>query len=885
MKFVKKFEEVGKDDVALVGGKNASLGEMIQQLSEKGVNVPSGFAITAEAYRYLLKQAGIDKKIEAIIEDLDTHDMKNLSERGEKIRNLIKNAKCPPELEKEIRHAYVEMEKNYGKNTDVAVRSSATAEDLPTASFAGQQETYLNVRGADELMDKVMECFASLFTNRAIFYRVDKGFDHSKVYLSVGVQKMVDAKAAGVVFTVHRTTGWPGILVEANWGLGESVVSGKVTPDYWIIDPNTWTIVEKNLGIKERMVVYDEEGETKWVDTPEPIRNKFCLSDKQVIALAKENKLIEIDYRNRKPDYKYGDGEFAVDKQDVIWELQHRPETVYSQKIENIIELKKKVVTEKVSEEVKKAGNLILRGGVTGSPGAVTGRVSIIPDVSQIDRVQEGDIIVTVRTDPDWVPAMKRANGIITDVGGTNCHAAIVSSELGIPCIIGSRIATEGLSNFNGEKITLDADNRAVYKGELPLVEVGENIDVNKLLRSPIETPLGLILSNINAARKMWPLSKLGEKFLISLLRIEFTLMDIGVHVRALEDYDSGKLRGRIKKFEREIAELTGRNSNSVIKAQIEAKENEIEKMKDIIRRIEAKMMGYPSGKEYFISKLSQALATFASVFPRSPVIVRTTDFKTNEYGGLIGGELYEPVEANPMLGWRGIIRSLAPENREVFKWELEAIKRARESGYRNIQVMFPMVRDPLEINGFREYVTRLRKEYARKKNIPGDVKKYLDMWDSGWRDAFEIMKEVGLEPGKDDFQVGIMVEVPTDATRIKDFINTGINFISFGTNDLTQFTLAVDRDNELLQYIPWYTEANSAVVRSVQKVIEECNLRGIKSGICGRAPTTVPGFAEMLVNTHIGSVGVEIAAYTATWEKIAEAEERTKSNLRSKDN
>ncbi|RZN39256.1 MAG: hypothetical protein EFT35_03915, partial [Methanophagales archaeon ANME-1-THS] len=608
------------------------------------------------------------------------------------------------------------------------------------------------------------------------------------------------------------------------------------------------------LDVVDKMVVYNAEGGTEWVETPEPMRDIFSLTDEQVIALARENKAIEADYRKRKPDYKYGDDEFAIGEHDLIFELQHRPETVYSQKDENIIELKKKVVPELVAKEAERAGNLVLRGGVTGSPGAVTGKMNIIPDVSQIDRVQEGDIIVTVRTDPDWVPAMKRANGIITDVGGANCHAAIVSSELGIPCVVGTGVATEVLNKYNGEKITLDADNKAVYQGELPLEEVGEDIDVNKLLESPIKTPLGLILSNTNVARKMWPLSKLGAKFLISLLRIEFTLMDIGVHVRALEDYDNGTLEKRAQE-----------------------KKNEAEHIHNIIVRIQEKMRGYPSGREYFISKLSQALEAFAAVFPQSPIIVRTTDFKTNEYMGLIGGELYEPTEANPMLGWRGLIRSLAPENRVVFKWELEAIKRARAHGYKNIWVMFPMVRNPLEVNGLREWIAELSEKYRGipEKDLPKEVKRYLEMWNAGWRDAFEIMKEVGLEPRKDDFQVGIMVEVPTDAIRIQDYIKTGITFISFGTNDLTQFILAVDRDNELLQRILWYSEADSAVVSSVQRVIEACNAHGVKTGICGRAPTTVPGFAEMLVNSHIDSVGVEVAAFMPTWERIKEAEEK----------
>jgi pyruvate,water dikinase len=892
----------GASDILVVGGKGASLAEVG---NVPGVRVPAGFNVTVRSYDHFIEvnnlhsqikelevlsepwiklelekltleeeREGREKRIQEILERQKELEDVTFAQ-GERIREEMERGKIPPEVERAIKAHYVKLCQEIGtKDAPVAVRSSATAEDMPTASFAGQQETFLNVRGADNVVEAVKKCWISLYGKRAIYYRNahrakflkeagksssdDPVFLHSRVHLCAVVMQMVDAKAAGVVFTVHRTTGWPGILIEANWGLGESVVGGKVNPDSWVVDPNTWAIVEKTIGTKDKMVVYNAEGGTEWVETPEPMRKIFSLTDEQVIALARENKAIETDYRKRKPGYKYGDGEFAIDEDDVIFELQHRPETVYSQKDENIIELKKRVVPELVAKEAERAGNLVLRGGVTGSPGAVTGRMNIIPDVSQIDRVQEGDIIVTVRTDPDWVPAMKRANGIITDVGGANCHAAIVSSELGIPCVVGSGIATEVLHNLNGEKITLDADNKAVYKDELPLEEVGEDIDVNKLLESPITTPLGLILSNINVARKMWPLSKLGEQFLISLLRIEFTLMDIGVHVRALADYDNGKLEERAKE-----------------------KGNEAEHIRSIIRRIQERTRGYPSGKEYFISKLSQALEAFAAVFPRSPIIVRTTDFKTNEYMGLIGGELYEPTEANPMLGWRGLIRSLAPENRVVFKWELEAIKRARGNGYKNIWVMFPMVRNPLEVNGLREWIAELKKKYRGipGKDLPRDVTGYLEMWDAGWRDAFEIMGEVGLEPGKDDFQVGIMVEVPTDAIRIQDYIKTGITFISFGTNDLTQFILAVDRDNELLQGIPWYSEADSAVVSSVQKVIEECNSKGIKTGICGRAPTTVPGFAEMLVNSHIDSVGVEISAYMPTWEKIQEAEER--SNLR----
>jgi len=689
--FIVGFKEIDKGarDVLFVGGKGASLADLG---NVPGVRVPGGFNVTVQSYDRFIEVNNLSSEIKEL-EDLSEPwielelarlemegesegQEKKLSEildrqkeledaifaQGERIRKEMERGQIPSEVEREITSHYNDLCHEIGtSDAPVAVRSSATAEDLPTASFAGQQETFLNVRGADYVVEAVRKCWISLYGKRAIYYRnaqranflkeagksssEDPVFRHSRVHLCAVVMQMVDAKTAGVVFTVHRTTGWPGILIEANWGLGESVVGGKVIPDSWVVDPTTWAIVEKNIGTKDEMVVYNEGGGTEWVETPEQMREIFSLSDEQVIALARENKVIETDYRKRKSDYKYGDGEFATDGLDVIFELQHRPETVYSQKDENIIELKKKVVPELVAKEAERAGNLILRGGVTGSPGAITGRLNIIPDVSQIDQVQEGDIIVTVRTDPDWVPAMKRANGIITDVGGANCHAAIVSSELGIPCVVGTGIATQVLNTFNGEKITLDADNKAVYKDELPLEEVGEDIDVNKLLGSPIATPLGLILSNIGAARKLWPLSKLGEQFLISLLRIEFTLMDIGVHVRALEDYDNGKLEQRAKGMG-----------------------NDAEHIKTIIPRIKERTRGYPNGKEYFISKLSQALQAFAAVFPKSPIIVRTTDFKTNEYMGLIGGELYEPTEANPMLGWRGLIRSLAPENREVFK-------------------------------------------------------------------------------------------------------------------------------------------------------------------------------------------------------------------------
>lgn len=424
--------------------------------------------------------------------------------------------------------------------------------------------------------------------------------------------------------------------------------------------------------------------------------------------------------------------------------------------------------------------------------------------------------MVTHRTDPDWNPILHLPSAIITNIGGANCHAAIISRERGIPCIVGAGNAIELLSPLAGKEVTLDAGNCVLYAGALPLELTGEDINVPEILANPTRTPIGLIVSNPETARKMHALKELGGNFLISLLRMEFLLTEIGVHARALEAYDRNLITSP-----------------------------------ELRKRIGEKITGFTSGKDYYVTKLSEGIAQFAAIFPHSKIALRTTDFKTNEYGNLIGGELYETQEANPMTGWRGLIRSLSPENREVTRWELEAIKKARDMGYRNIQLMFPVVRDPIELTGGP------------------------DLENKGFKGIFEIMDEVGLRPGEDEFNVGIMVEVPTNVTLIDEFISTGINFISFGTNDLTQFTLAVDRDgNEAIQSIPYYKEGNLAIARMVKHVIERCKKRGIKTGICGQAPSNDPEFVKMLVSAGVDSIGVMPDRFLATYRLVREAEQ-----------
>jgi pyruvate,water dikinase len=610
--FVKWFEDLTIGDVPSVGGKNASLGEMIRNLGQKGVRVPSGFAITAYAYKYMIEKAGIDVKIQEILKDLDTHDVTDLGVRGQKIRTLIKNTPIPPELEEDIRRHYREMEFRYGENADVAVRSSATAEDLPDASFAGQQETYLNVRGEEELIEKVRDCFASLFTNRAISYRVDKGFDHFSVYLSVGVQKMVrsDLACSGVMFSIDTESGFTdAVYITGAYGLGENVVQGAVNPDQFYVFKPTLNkgfkpILEKKLGSKEKRLIYGQTGTKQTKVSPED-KAKFVINDEELLTLARWACIIEDHYK------KPMDIEWAKDGQTgELFIVQARPETVHSQK--NMAVMKTYVLDEK--------GTLLAEGEAVGSKIG-QGQVNIIKDAKDISQFKTGQVLVTDMTDPDWEPIMKIAGAIVTNRGGRTCHAAIISRELGIPCVIGTGNGTEMIKN--GSNITIDCSEGVgrIYNGLLKF-----HVDEIKLDQLPKTKTM--IMMNVGVPEQAFQQGQIPNNG-VGLAREEFIINSyIGIHPLALLDYD--KLKKKAAK-DKKIAE--------------------------VIKKIDERSASYDNKVEFFIDNLARGISKIAAGFYPNDVIVRMSDFKSNEYANLIGGYLYEPVEHNPMIGWRGASR------------------------------------------------------------------------------------------------------------------------------------------------------------------------------------------------------------------------------------
>jgi len=803
MKFVKWFEEIGAQDVGLVGGKNASLGEMIRNLGKKGVNIPPGFAITAEAYKYVIEKAGIGEKIKETLAALDTHDMENLAERGEKIRNLIANSPCPKELEEELRICYRKMEERFGKNVDVAVRSSATAEDLPTASFAGQQETYLNVRGEQELMGKVMDCFASLFTNRAISYRVDKGFDHLSVYLSVGVQKMVrsDLACSGVTFSIDTDSGFKDVVyITAAYGLGENVVQGIVDPDqFYVFKPTLKEgfrpIVEKKLGTKEKKLVYKGNGagtEQKEVKLEE--QRKFVLSDDEILALARWACIIEEHYGLPM------DIEWAKDG--VTGELfivQARPETVHSQM--DLASLRTYVLEEE--------GKLLLKGEAVGTKIG-QGEVHVIEDSSEINKFKSGQVLVTDMTDPDWQPIMKIASVIITNKGGRTCHAAIVSRELGVPCVISTGKGTEVLKEIKEVTVDCSQGEGRIYEGKLKY-RIDE-VEVSKLPRPDTKIMMNFGIPDGAFIQSQIPNDGVG------LAREEFIINSyIGIHPMALIEYD----------------ELKKAASND-------------EKLAKVIEAIDKKSAPYEDKREFFIDTLAMGIAKIAAGFYPNEVIVRFSDFKTNEYANLIGGYRYEPEESNPMIGWRGASRYYDKKFKPAFALECEAIKKVRdEMGLTNVKVMVPFCRTP---------------EEGRK--------------------VIKAMEEFGLRQGENGLEVYVMCEIPSNVILAEEFADVFDGF-SIGSNDLTQLTLGLDRDSELVAHI--FDERNEAVKRLVKQVIDAAHRHKPrrKVGICGQAPSDFPEFADFLVECGIDSMSLNPDVVLSTRLNIAEVENRIKSKTK----
>ena len=793
--FTKWFEDLRIEDVPSVGGKNASLGEMIRNLSEKGVNVPSGFAVTAYAYKYMIEKAGIDQKIREILSDLDTHDVHNLAERGQKIRELIKSTPLPPELEEEIRKRYREMEERYGENVDVAVRSSATAEDLPDASFAGQQETYLNVRGEDEVVKKVRDCFASLFTNRAISYRVDKGFDHFSVYLSVGVQKMVrsDLACSGVMFSIDTETGFrDAVYITGAYGLGENVVQGAVNPDqFYVFKPTLKKgfrpILEKKLGSKEKRMIYGEKG-TEQQEVSEEDRNKFVINDDEILTLANWACIIE-DHYGKPMDIEWAkDGETGE-----LYIVQARPETVHSQK--DVATMQTYVLEEK--------GNILVEGEAVGSKIG-QGEVNVIEDAKDIGNFQKGQVLVTDMTDPDWEPIMKIASAIVTNRGGRTCHAAIISRELGIPCVIGTGNGTETL--HNGQQVTVDCSEGVgrIYEGLL-------KYRVDELKLDSIPETKTKIMMNVGVPEKAFIQGQIPNDG-VGLAREEFIINShIGIHPLALLEYEK-------------LKQLASENP----------------KIAEVIKEIDKRSVGYDDKVEFFIDKLARGIAKIAAGFYPNDVIVRLSDFKTNEYANLVGGFLYEPEEHNPMIGWRGASRYYDEKFKPAFGLECKALKKARdEMGLTNIKPMIPFCRTP---------------EEGRK--------------------VIQIMNEYGLKQGENGLEVYVMCEIPSNVIVADQFADIFDGF-SIGSNDLTQLTLGLDRDSDLVAHI--FDERNDAVKRLVKQVIETAHKHEPrrKVGICGQAPSDFPEFAEFLVECGIDSISLNPDTVIKTRLKIAETEER----------
>lgn len=788
------FNEVGIADIPLVGGKNASLGEMIQQLTPKGVNVPTGFATTAYAYRYFIESAGLESKLRQLFSDLDVDNVSNLKERGKKARALLMHTPFPVELRTSITSAYQKLCQQYNPDTDVAVRSSATAEDLPDASFAGQQETFLNVTGIEGVLSACHRCFASLFTDRAISYRHTKGFDHFNIALAVGVQKMVrsDLASSGVMFTIDTETGFKdAALITAAYGLGENVVQGAVNPDeYYVFKPTLKTgfrpILDKRLGSKELKMVYDDGSKlTKNISVTVRERNKFTLKDEEILQLGHWACLIEEHYSQVHGKYTPMDIEWAKDGiTNQLFVVQARPETVQSQKTQNVLR------TYRLLNENTPPS--LVTGRAVGE-AISSGKARVILDTHQIEQFQAGEILVTERTDPDWEPIMKKASAIVTNSGGRTCHAAIIARELGVPAIVGSTNGTEILKT--GQEITVscaEPEEGQVYPGILPF-------EVNSVPLENLPRTRTQILMNVGNPQEAFSLSAIPNDG-VGLARTEFIIANhIQTHPMALIHYDEIE-----DKFVKEkIDEITAL---------------------------------YDNKPQYFVDKLAQGIARIAAAFYPKPVIVRMSDFKSNEYANLLGGKQFEPDEENPMLGWRGASRYYDERYREGFALECQALKRVREEmGLSNVIPMIPFCRTP----------------------------------DEGRLVLAEMAKN-GLKQRENGLQVYVMCELPNNVIMAEEFAQVFDGF-SIGSNDLTQLTLGIDRDSALVAKL--FDERSKGVKLMVKMAVETAKKCNRKIGICGQAPSDYPEFAQFLVEIGIDSMSLNPDSVLKTMLEVAKVE------------
>ncbi len=807
------FNEIGINDIELVGGKNASLGEMIQQLTPQGVNVPTGFATTAHAYRYFIESAGLEEQLRSLFADLDVEDVNNLRQKGRKARDLLLHTPFPQDLRTAIAQAYEVLCRQYNPDTDVAVRSSATAEDLPDASFAGQQETYLNVRGVRGVLAACHRCFASLFTDRAISYRHTKGFDHLSIALAVGVQKMVrsDLASSGVMFSIDTETGFQNAaLITAAYGLGENVVQGAVNPDeYYVFKPTLKTghspILDKKLGSKELQMVYDDGSKfTKNIPVPGVLRNRFVLNDDEILQLGRWACLIENHYSQVRGTYSPMDIEWAKDGiTNQLFIVQARPETVQSQKNQTVLRNyrfrgigdKEQGIRDRGEENINREQGIptpLVTGRAVGEAIA-HGKVKVILDVARIDRFETGDVLVTDRTDPDWEPVMKRASAIVTNSGGRTCHSAIIARELGVPAIVGCNDATEVLKT--GQEVTVscaEGEEGKVYPGLIPF-EIEEN-NIENLPRTRTQ-----ILMNVGNPQEVFSLSAIPSDG-VGLARTEFIIANyIQTHPMALLYFDS--LEDEFAKTK--IAQMTAL---------------------------------YNDKPSYFVEKLAQGISRIAATFYPKPVIVRMSDFKSNEYANLLGGRQFEPKEENPMLGWRGAARYYDEGYKEGFALECKAIKQVREKmGLTNVIPMIPFCRTPEE-----------------------------------GRLVLSEMARNGLRQGENALQVYVMCELPNNVILASQFAEIFDGF-SIGSNDLTQLTLGIDRDSALVAKL--FDERSQGVKQMILLAIQAAKKHNRKIGICGQAPSDYPEFARFLVEAGIDSISLNPDSVLKTILEIAEVE------------